>query len=197
MADNLKRTQSSGGNSTTNSSNSPAGQSPTPITPGARMERKPSWHENALFRRPSMQNRPSLAMSVSDVSTPPVTSGPPSPTDVDLLTIEEVFTHWHVREILGAAFTSVVEEIQKEVPTDCDAKTKREALCNKSQKYRETALERLKDVARSRGGNAVIGVKVEYSPSLEMDGHRYYEWVASGTVVTLQKRPQFARLDSR
>lgn len=119
-------------------------------------------------------------MSVSDVSTPAISSGPPSPTDVDLLTIEEVFTHWHVREILGAAFTSVVEEMDKQIPSDVDAKTKRETIRNQSQKYRERALDQLKDVARTRGGNAVIGVKLEYSPSLEMDGHRFYEWVASG-----------------
>ncbi|TIA87715.1 hypothetical protein E3P99_02998 [Wallemia hederae] len=193
MSAQLQRAQSQSNKSESGGSPVP----PTPTTPGSRMERKPSWHENALFRRPSMQNRPSLAMSVSDVSTPAISSGPPSPTDVDLLTIEEVFTHWHVREILGAAFTSVVEEMDKQIPSDVDAKTKRETIRNKSQKYRERALDQLKDTARARGGNAVIGVKLEYSPSLEMDGHRFYEWVASGTVVTLQKRPQFARLDSR
>ncbi|EOR04715.1 hypothetical protein E3P92_00998 [Wallemia ichthyophaga] len=193
MTDKLQRVQSQS-NRTEGGSPIP---SPSPPTPGSRMERKPSWHENALFRRPSMQNRPSLAMSVSDVSTPAISSGPPSPTDVDLLTIEEVFSHWHVREILGAAFTSVVEEMDKQIPHDVDAKTKRETIQKQSQKYRERALDQLKVVARTRGGNAVIGVKLEYSPSLEMDGHRFYEWVASGTVVTLQKRPQFARLDSR
>lgn len=174
MTEQVPRVQNQSVRSEKNSDNMPLNSQPV------KMERKPSWHENALFRRPSMQNRPSLAMSVSDVSTPALSSGPPSPTDVDLLTIEEVFTHWHVREIHGAAFTSVVDEIERGVPDSVDSKTKRETIRQRSQKYREQALERLKEVCRSRGGNAVIGVKVEYSPSLFVGEQRYYEWVASG-----------------
>ena len=103
-------------------------------------------------------------------------------SDVLLLTISDPNPVYTIAQVFGAVFESTVEDLSRpsspvsavapsfgmsslEIKDDKKSTDVAEDIRKRSERYRERALERLKEAARERGGNGVIGVKCEYTPS--------------------------------
>ncbi|EOR03741.1 hypothetical protein E3P92_03931 [Wallemia ichthyophaga] len=129
--------------------------------------------------------------------------------DVLLLTISDPNPVYNIVQVFGAVFESTVEDLSRpsspvsaqapafgmsSLKIEDKASDPSEEIKKRSERYRERALDRLKEAAREKGGNGVIGVKCEYTPS-GFDGDvQLFEWVASGTVVLLKLKQQMVRM---
>ena len=112
----------------------------------------------------------SIAASMSDYNY----------SDVLLLTISDPNPVYTIQQVFGAVFESTVEDLSRpsspvsaqapafgmsSLKIEDKASDPAEQIKKRSERYRERALERLKEAARDKGGNGVIGVKCEYTPS--------------------------------
>lgn len=100
--------------------------------------------------------------------------------DVLLLTISDPNPVYTITQVFGAVFESTVEDLSRpsspvsaqapafgmsSLKIEDKASDPSEEIKKRSERYRERALDRLKEAAREKGGNGVIGVKCEYTPS--------------------------------